>query len=108
VFGDNYKICREFLGINQGEIEKATGIKQSALSRYERNESTPGVEVAQKLCEALGVSIDLIMTKTVIDGRAIQLDRDMQFFKEMITKKGLTPKRLMRIKEFFEIANEGI
>ena len=52
----------EELGISSlGELEDKTGIDRGSLSRYFRQERTPGIDVIARLCEALEVSPESIL-----------------------------------------------
>lgn len=52
----------EELGISSlGELEDKTGIDRGSLSRYFRQERTPGIDVIAPLCEALEVSPESIL-----------------------------------------------
>ena len=55
------KVIRQKLGISQSDLEKMTGIDANAFSRYERGVVIPSVEVAQKVAEALNVSVDELL-----------------------------------------------
>jgi transcriptional regulator with XRE-family HTH domain len=44
--------------MTQGDLEVATGFDKRAISRYEKEESTPSVEAAAKLAKAVSVSLD--------------------------------------------------
>ena len=59
------KSIRQKLGISQAELEKMTGIDANTFSRYERGVVVPSVEVAQKVAEALKVSVDELLNGPV-------------------------------------------
>lgn len=50
------------LGISGlGELQDKTGIDRGSLSRYFRQERTPGIDVIAPLCEALEVSPETLL-----------------------------------------------
>jgi transcriptional regulator with XRE-family HTH domain len=53
--------------IAQGELAKMVGIHPNVLGRYERGEATPSVDMAAKLADALGVSLDYLIGKTDVE-----------------------------------------
>lgn len=53
--------------IAQGELAKSVGIHPNILGRYERGETTPNIEMAAKLADALGVSVDYLIGKTDVE-----------------------------------------
>jgi transcriptional regulator with XRE-family HTH domain len=48
---------RKSLGMSQYALYKKAGISQGALSEYESGKKTPGVDVLEKICTALGMSL---------------------------------------------------
>jgi transcriptional regulator with XRE-family HTH domain len=46
------------------ELAKMIGTSGPVLGRYERDETTPSVEVAKKLAEAFGVTLDYLVDET--------------------------------------------
>lgn len=55
------KLIRQKLGLSQADLERLTGIDANAFSRYERGVVIPSVEVAQKVAEALNISVDELL-----------------------------------------------
>ena len=65
-------ILRKDKGISQTELGNIAGIHPNVLGRYERGEATPSVDMAAKLADALGVSLDYLVGKT-----DMELDQNM-------------------------------
>ena len=63
---------RKEKGVSQTELAKDAGIHANVLGRYERGEASPSVEMAAKLADALGVSLDYLIGKT-----DMELDQSM-------------------------------
>lgn len=61
--------------IAQGELAKKVGIHPNILGRYERGETTPNIEMATKLANALGVSLDYLVGNSDIELDKILLDK---------------------------------
>ena len=53
--------------ISQQELAEKAGIHPNVLGRYERGEATPSVEMASKLANALGVSLDYLVGNTDVE-----------------------------------------
>jgi transcriptional regulator with XRE-family HTH domain len=60
-FGDNVKKIRTDKDISQQELADLIGIHSTHVSRYERSMAMPSVEIAKKMAEALGVSVDTLI-----------------------------------------------
>ncbi len=54
------KKTRKKLGINQDEIAKKTGLKQSYISKIENLEKNPTIETIAKYCYALNFSLEVV------------------------------------------------
>ncbi|NJN28758.1 MAG: helix-turn-helix transcriptional regulator [Cyclobacteriaceae bacterium] len=74
-FGLRLATFRKERKIGQGELARAIGVHPNVLGRYEREEAMPSIEVATKLAEASGISLDYLVGKT-----------DMQLDKSLIDK----------------------
>lgn len=60
-FGNNLKNVRNKLNVSQEQLQKMSGISQAAISKLELGKSSATIYTAQKLADALKVSIyDLI------------------------------------------------
>jgi transcriptional regulator with XRE-family HTH domain len=66
-FGLRLASLRKEKKIAQGELAKAVGIHANVLGRYEREEAKPSIDMAAKLADALGVSLDYLIGKTDIE-----------------------------------------
>ncbi len=60
-FGDNLKKIRADKNISQGSLAKLIDVHASHISRYERNLTSPTIEVAKKIANALEVSTDVLV-----------------------------------------------
>ena len=60
-FADRLHEVRIKRGITQKELARRMKIKAPVLSRYERNESKPSIEVATNLAINLNVSLDYLV-----------------------------------------------
>ncbi len=63
-FGDNLKKIRSEKDISQGELTKLIEVHATHISRYERNLTSPTIEVAKKIADALKVSTDALIYGT--------------------------------------------
>ncbi|MCK0115182.1 helix-turn-helix domain-containing protein [Gelidibacter sp. F63206] len=60
-FGDNLKKIRADKDISQGELAKMIDVHATHISRYERNLTSPTIDVAKKVADALEVSTDALI-----------------------------------------------
>lgn len=63
--GDGYVIRtrREAKGLTQGQLAKAMGVDQTAVSQWERGETLPRAERLPDLARILGCSIDQLLRR---------------------------------------------
>lgn len=66
-FSNRLTSLRKQRKIAQGELAKTVGIHANVLGRYERGEANPSIEMASKLADALGVSLDYLVGKTDVE-----------------------------------------
>src|SRR3954466_11198165 len=57
-FGEIIKRLRQEAGLSQAGLAAAAGIHTRQITRYESGEQQPALGVAQRLAQALGVTID--------------------------------------------------
>ena len=60
-FGDNLKKIRADKDISQGDLAKMIEVHATHISRYERNLTSPTIDVAKKIADALEVSTDSLI-----------------------------------------------
>lgn len=61
-FSISLKKAREAKHVSQERLEKASGISQAAISKIESGAASPTIYTAQKLADALGVSLVELIT----------------------------------------------
>lgn len=66
-FGGRLITIRKEHKISQSDLAAKAGIHPNVLGRYEREEATPSVEVAAKLADVLGVSLDYLVGNTDVE-----------------------------------------
>jgi len=57
-FGSNLKRFRSEKGLSQDVFATKIGVHVTNLSKYERNKSMPSLEIAEKMANALDMSLD--------------------------------------------------
>jgi transcriptional regulator with XRE-family HTH domain len=60
-FGNRLLSLRKERGWSQPELSKKVGTSGAIIGRYERGEITPSIEVAKKLADAFGVTLDFLV-----------------------------------------------
>ncbi|MCE2946720.1 MAG: helix-turn-helix domain-containing protein [bacterium] len=63
VFSKRLHDLRRTRGWSQPEVGKLIGTSGAIIGRYERGEMTPSIEVAKKLAEAFGVTLDSLVSQ---------------------------------------------
>ena len=66
-FARQLKSVREERRLSQHELAKAAGIHWSYLSRLERGQSAPGIDLVDRLATALATSIPELLPSEIID-----------------------------------------
>jgi transcriptional regulator with XRE-family HTH domain len=61
--GDRITQLRKEKALSQTDLATAISASREAISKYERNEASPSVEVASKIAEVFGVTIDYLIGK---------------------------------------------
>lgn len=60
--GDKLYQIRHELGLSQPQFAKKCGIPTQRYGRYERNETTPSLQMCEKFCRRLNVSLDYLIS----------------------------------------------
>ncbi|MBU0679882.1 MAG: helix-turn-helix domain-containing protein [Proteobacteria bacterium] len=68
--GDRLLKLRKERGWSQQQVAKKIGTSGPILGRYEREEMTPSVEVAKKLADIFGVTLDYLVDDS---GKALEI-----------------------------------
>lgn len=64
-FGKKVKELREEQNWNRTELAEKIGVSHVMVGRYERDETAPSIEVARKMANVLGTSIDYLVGQGV-------------------------------------------
>lgn len=62
MYGENLKKIRNKLKYSREEMANTLEIPERTLSGYERNERTPSIEIATRLCKKLNVNTNWFVT----------------------------------------------
>lgn len=71
-FADRLSYARKQKKIRQADLGKMVGTSGDIIGKYERGENTPSIDVAAKIADALGVTLDYL----VKDAEYEQVDKD--------------------------------
>lgn len=71
-FADRLAFARKQKKIKQSDLGKTIGTSGDIIGKYERGENVPSIDVATKIADALGVTLDYL----VKDGQYEQIDND--------------------------------
>jgi transcriptional regulator with XRE-family HTH domain len=72
-FGKKLRECRDTKNLSQSQLAEEVGVHQNVISRYERGDITPSIDVVSKIADALEVSVDYLIGKTnlLLDKEAV-------------------------------------
>ena len=71
-FADRLSIARKQKKIRQADLGKMVGTSGDIIGKYERGENIPSIDVAAKIADALGVTLDYLIK----DKEYEQIDED--------------------------------
>jgi transcriptional regulator with XRE-family HTH domain len=102
--------ARELSGYSQLEVEKITGINNANISKYELDQTSPGLETLKKLADTYGVSLDWIFGITDKPDRIISKElQDLGFEWVSVIDKcrasGLTPEQVKNLIDAIDAVN---
>ncbi len=62
--GEKISYLRRQKSLSQTDLAKAAGVSREAVSKYERNEASPSVEIAKRMADVFEVSLDYLVGST--------------------------------------------
>ncbi len=68
MFKDNLVSLRKIKGISQEELAEKVNISRQTLSKYEKGESVPDINICKKMAEFFDVSVDDLISYTPESG----------------------------------------
>jgi transcriptional regulator with XRE-family HTH domain len=81
-FGEKIAKLKKQKKMSQIELAKVTGISRDAISKYERGDVIPSVEYAKRIADALGVSLDYLVSndenEQTLDNEAVKRIKEIQ------------------------------
>lgn len=109
IFKDRLKQLRREKNLTLDEMEKASGITKSSLSKYETGQRHPRLELLQILADFFEVSVDYLIGKTDDRNTAV-LEHIPDVLREIgveyievakeLKDEGLSPEDIRKIIEF--------
>lgn len=99
MFSENLKKLRKEKGISQDELALKVSVHKTHISRYERGLAAPSIEVAQKIAECLGTSLDFLVSDTLTNKADKKLS-DSELLNLFERVQILDEKTQQTIKEF--------
>lgn len=61
----NLRVIRKQKGLTQAQLSAASGINRVSIAKYETGISVPSLKTAERLADALGVTVDQLIGKVV-------------------------------------------
>jgi len=80
-FADRLAFARKQKKIRQADLGKLVGTSRDIIGKYERGENTPSIDVAAKIADALGVTLDYLVKDAEyehIDGDTLKKLKEIQ------------------------------
>jgi transcriptional regulator with XRE-family HTH domain len=81
-FGEKISKLKKAKKLSQIELANLTGISRDAISKYERGDVLPSVEYAKRIADALGVSLDFLVSNSeqeeALDNEAVKRIKAIQ------------------------------
>lgn len=81
-FSEKITKLKKLKNLSQVDLAETTGISRDAISKYERGDSVPSVEYAKRIADALGVSLDYLVSdddkEEVLDNDTVKRIKDIQ------------------------------
>lgn len=96
---ENLKRIRNEKSISQDELSKKIDIHSVQLSRYERGQSVPSIDIASKIADALEVSIDELVHGNK-NNKAEQSIKDRELLNMFNKVQLLADKQKDTVKDF--------
>lgn len=80
--GEKITKLKKLKNLSQVALAEVTGISRDAISKYERGDSVPSVDYAKRIADALGVSLDYLVSDSdkedVLDNDAVKRIKEIQ------------------------------
>lgn len=83
--GDRLIQLRKEQNWSQADLADKTGVSRVIIGRYERNEALPSIEVAKKIADVFGISMDQLIGEgqnVHFDKRTLQRLYDLETLEE--------------------------
>ncbi|MEE9362070.1 MAG: helix-turn-helix transcriptional regulator [Cellulophaga sp.] len=81
-FGEKITKLKKQKKLSQVALAETTGISRDAISKYERGDSVPSVDYAKRIADALGVSLDYLVSDSdnedVLDNDTVNRIKEIQ------------------------------
>lgn len=88
--GSRITTLRKEKNWSQTELGKLVGVSREIIGRYERNDVLPSIEVAKKIADAFGVSLDYLVGEglnAAFDKQTLQLIQDIENLEPSVKEK---------------------
>ena len=87
-FGDRMMQARKQKGLSREDMGQAIGTSGAIIGRYERNDMKPSIEIAAKIAQVLGISLDYLVGNASLEIK----DKSMMERLESIAKMPVSKK----------------
>lgn len=77
-------LLRKQKGLSQTELAKLVGCSREIISKYEKDNATPSIDIAKKIADAFGVSLDYLVGEGInasFDKKTVQRIQEIENMK---------------------------
>lgn len=96
-FGEKLTETRKAKKLSQEELGKMINVDKRIISRYENNKTAPSIDVAKKIADTLGVSLDYLVglnNSLFIDD--IEMTRLLKDYDKLSDEEKYTIKKIIK------------
>ena len=93
--GERIKLLRNKKGLKQSELAEMANISRVAVGNYERGDRQPDIEIAARIADALGISIDELtgrsetkinLESVIVSSEYLELENNVKGIEELSAK----------------------
>lgn len=97
-FGVRLRELRQARNTTQADLAREAQVALSHLSKLEKGEAAPGLDLLDRLAKALGVTVvDLLPPPTAVENVENQREQIRKLFEDVLTKAGNETLRLLEL-----------
>jgi transcriptional regulator with XRE-family HTH domain len=114
LLGDAARAARLRLGLTQAEMAAKVDLGSSVYGRVERGTMMPSVPTLRRMCVALGISADVLLSLLVQEGKGAvarpspESGEHPELSRIVHLLRGWSPERLALLRKLLEVADSNL